>query len=154
MKGRCSCGAVEFALHDSFLFVHACHCSGCQRQTGSAFALNGLIETALVEVTRGHPQGTDVPAPSGHGQRIMHCPDCQTALWSHYGGSGAAIAFIRVGTLDQALKVRSSAHIYTSTKQPWLGVDDGAPVFEAFYRRSQVWPAAALARRQAALEAR
>ena len=44
MKGRCTCGAVEFRLTDTPLFTHCCHCRWCQRETGSAFVLNAMIE--------------------------------------------------------------------------------------------------------------
>jgi len=148
-KGRCACGAVEYELKDRPLFVHACHCTWCQRETGSAFALNALIEARLVEVTSGTPVGVNTPSASGNGQRIFRCPDCQVALWSIYSGAGEKLVFVRSGTLDAP--VPPDIHIFTSTKQPWVKLDDGKPVMEEYYRRSEQWPDWALKRREAEL---
>lgn len=49
MQGRCTCGGVRYRLRDRPLFVHGCHCTWCQRETGSAFEMNAMIEMALVE---------------------------------------------------------------------------------------------------------
>jgi hypothetical protein len=43
--GGCACGAVRYRMTSAPMAVHCCHCSDCQRQTGSAFVLNALIET-------------------------------------------------------------------------------------------------------------
>jgi hypothetical protein len=45
LNGRCACGAVRYRLVSEPMFVHCCHCQDCQRETGSAFVLNALIET-------------------------------------------------------------------------------------------------------------
>ena len=74
LKGRCTCGDVSFELCAAPMFVHCCHCSWCQRQTGSAFAINALIEAGNVVVTAGEPKSATVPSPSGKGQKITRCP--------------------------------------------------------------------------------
>ena len=68
------------------MFVHCCHCRNCQRQTGSAFVVNLLIEAERLEVFRGTPQAIEVPRDDGSRQRIFRCPDCQVAVFSDYGG--------------------------------------------------------------------
>ena len=55
-EGRCTCGAVRYRLQDKPFAVHCCHCRDCQRETGSAFVINGLIETPHVEVIEGEPE--------------------------------------------------------------------------------------------------
>ena len=69
------------------MFVHCCHCHDCQRQTGSAFVLNALIETERVEILRGRTTLSAMPTDSGRPHRVARCPDCGTAVWSHYGGA-------------------------------------------------------------------
>ena len=54
-EGGCSCGAVRYRLASDPLFVHCCHCLNCQRQTGSAFVINLLIESDRVELLAGDP---------------------------------------------------------------------------------------------------
>ncbi|WP_373356165.1 GFA family protein [Pseudoroseicyclus sp. CXY001] len=151
MHGRCTCGDVTYRLTDSFLCVHCCHCRWCQRETGSAFVLNGLIETRHLEVT-GAAEAVLTPSASGKGQEIRRCPRCRVALWSHYAGAGPRFAFVRCGTLDAALEIAPDVHIFTETKLPWVTLPPEVPAFAEFYRRSEVWAPAALARRQAELE--
>ncbi|MBX2802911.1 MAG: GFA family protein [Myxococcales bacterium] len=154
MEGRCTCGAVRYELRRPPLFVHACHCTWCQRETGSAFVLNALVESSEVALLQGTPEVVDTPSASGAGQRISRCPGCRTALWSNYGANKAdVIRFVRVGTLEQPGAVPPDVQIFTSSKVPWLPLPEGARVFEAFYDRNQEWPAESLARRRACLDA-
>jgi hypothetical protein len=75
-EGGCACGGLRYRLSSEPLFVHCCHCLSCQRQTGSAFVVNLLIETARVEILAGAPQPIEVPRDDGSGQRIFRCPRC------------------------------------------------------------------------------
>ena len=79
-EGGCSCGEVRYRLTAESMFTHCCHCLNCQRQTGSAFVINVLIEADRVEVLSGEPQPVDVPRDDGSSQRIFRCPDCQRAV--------------------------------------------------------------------------
>jgi hypothetical protein len=148
MEGGCSCGAVRYRLTSAPMFVHCCHCLDCQRQTGSAFVLNALIETDRVELLSGAPQPTAMPTDSGRPHRIFRCPKCQTAVWSEYGGV-AKLRFVRVGTLDRPAVLSPDVHIYTRSKQPWVALPAGVPAFEAYYDSKTLWPAASLERRRA-----
>ena len=150
MEGKCSCGAVRYRLEAKPLFVHCCHCTWCQRESGSAFALNAMIEAAAVAVLQGHPVKTTLPSASGKGQIFHRCPDCGVTLWSHYGGAGEKIAFVRVGTLDDPSAVPPDIHIYTATKLPWVRLPDDVPAVPAFYRFSEQWPSEAIERFKAA----
>jgi hypothetical protein len=147
-EGRCACGAVRYRLHGEPMFVHCCHCLDCQRQTGSAFVLNALIETDRIELLQGAPHAIAVPTDSGRPHRIFRCPKCQTALWSEYGGV-AGLRFARVGTLDEPSSVAPTVHIYARSKQPWVRLPDGVPAFEAYYDAKKLWPVESLARRRA-----
>ena len=60
------------------LFVHACHCTWCQRESGSAFALHAVIETVFVGVLAGVPCEVRLPTSSGLGQVVLRCPVCHT----------------------------------------------------------------------------
>jgi len=150
-EGGCACGAVRYRLEAEPMIVHCCHCYWCQRESGSAFALNALIEADRVSLLSGEPQPVATPSASGKGQTIFRCPQCRVAVWSHYAGAGDAIDFIRVGTLDEPGRLPPDVHIYTASKQPWVIIPEGAPAFAEYYRRSEVWPAASIARRAAAL---
>ena len=149
LTGHCTCDAVRYRMTSRPLFVHCCHCRWCQRETGTAFALNALIETNRVTVLSGSPETIDTPSNSGKGQKIVRCPTCRVSVWSHYAGAGAKAAFVRVGTLDNPDIAPPDIHIFTSSKQPWVVLPPGAKVFAEYYKTSEVWPKEAIARREA-----
>ena len=151
MEGGCTCGKVRYRLESGPLFVHCCHCRWCQRESGAAFAINALIESDRVTLLQGETEAVVTPSESGKGQVFHRCPACKVALWSHYAGSGEAIAFIRVGTLDEPDRMPPDVHIYTDSKQPWVQIPPGTPAFPEFYRRSALWPEDSIARRKAAV---
>ena len=149
-QGGCACDKVRYRLASAPMFVHCCHCRECQRQTGSAFVINALIETDRIALLAGEPKAVAVPAESGRPQEIYRCRDCQTALWSQYGGR-TTLSFVRVGTLDDPAALPPDVHIYTRSKLPWVTLPRAIPAFEAYYDSSQLWPAASLERRRAIL---
>ncbi|MBT4888065.1 MAG: GFA family protein [Rhodospirillales bacterium] len=146
MEGGCTCGEVRYHLTSKPMFVHCCHCTWCQRGTGASFALNAMIETDRVVLTQGVTELVDTPSPSGKGQKIVRCPKCRVAVWSHYAGAGDLVSFIRVGTLDDASLLPPDIHIYTSTKQPWVTLSENIPAVEEFYDRNDYWPEESLTR--------
>jgi len=150
LEGGCACGAVRYRLESEPMFVHCCHCRDCQRQTGSAFVLNALIETDRVTLLSGAPEPVPVPTDSGRPHDIYRCAQCGTAVWSDYGRRGV-LRFLRVGTLDDPSALPPDVHIYTRSKLPWVRLPDGVPAFEAYYETARLWPAASLARRAAIL---
>ncbi len=131
------------------MFVHCCHCTYCQRETGASFALNALIESSEIELVSGEPEIVATPTNSGKAQDIARCPTCKVAVWSNYGGRGDVLRFVRVGTLEHAASIRPDIHIFTTTKQPWLSLGDDVPVMDEYYRASEHWPQESLERRQA-----
>ena len=151
--GGCTCRAVRYSMASEPLFVHCCHCRWCQRETGSAFALNAMIEADRVTLLQGEPETVHTPSNSGKGQKIARCPKCRIAVWSNYAGAGDAVRFIRVGTLDDPDLLPPDIHIFTSSKQPWVVLPPGTPAVEEFYDLRNYWPKASLERR-AALRAR
>ncbi|MEP6881518.1 MAG: GFA family protein [Dokdonella sp.] len=146
MDGGCTCGAIRYRLNCAPLFVNCCHCRWCQRESGSAFAINAMIESDRVELLEGTPEMIINPSASGNGQHFARCAQCRIALWSHYAGGGSKLSFIRVGTLDDPDQLPPDIHIFTSTKQPWVVLPEGVPVMQAYYDRQQHWPAESLAR--------
>lgn len=150
LDGGCTCGTVRYRMTSLPMFVHCCHCRWCQRQTGTAFALNALIEADRVVVIQGAPEIVKVASPSGRGQKIARCPQCRIAVWSNYGGVDA-VRFVRVGTLDEPDRLQPDIHIYTSTKLPWVTLPPDTPAVPGFYDRSKYWPSESLARRKALL---
>ena len=148
-EGGCSCGAVRYRLASEPLFVHCCHCLNCQRQTGSAFVINLLIESDRVELLAGRPEPVDVPRDDGSAQRVYRCPDCQVAVFSEYGSP--AVKFVRGGTLDQPAGVAPDVHIYTRSKLPWVELPESVPAVDVYYDTNELWPPESLQRLRAVL---
>ena len=147
LEGGCACGRIRYRLASMPMFVHCCHCRDCQRQTGSAFVINALIETDRVEKLKGETEAVLVPTDSGRPHVIHRCPTCKVAVWSHYGGR-QALSFVRVGTLDEPFRLPPDVHIYTRSKLPWVALPADVPACEAYYDPKTLWPAESLARRK------
>src|SRR5437868_6250769 len=150
-EGGCTCRHVRYRLTSKAMFVHCCHCRWCQRETGTAFALNAIIESDRVELLAGTPEAVDTPSNSGRGQKIWRCPSCRIALWSNYGGGGDKVRFIRVGTLLEPDRLPPDIHIYTMSKQSWVVLPEGTPAVAEYYDSSKYWPTESLVRRAAVL---
>ena len=147
LKGQCFCGGVKYSLSAKPMFVHCCHCTDCQRQTGSAFVLNAIIEAKHVHA-RGPTEIVTLPTDSGRPHDVTRCPKCQTALWSDYGRRGTVL-FVRVGTLDDPAALPPDVHIFTRSKLAWVGLPKDTPAFKVYYNTKKLWPAASLKRRAA-----
>jgi hypothetical protein len=110
-----------------------------------------MIETDRVVLQGGAPEVVNTPSESGKGQKILRCPECRIAVWSHYSGAGDAVRFVRVGSLDQPDRLPPDIHIFTSSKQPWVILPADRPAVPEYYDRNKYWPAESLARRQVLL---
>src|SRR5690242_13805838 len=94
LEGGCTCREVRYRMTSKPLFVNCCHCHWCQRETGSAFAINAMIEADRVVIDLGEPEVVHTPSNSGKGQKIIRCPNCRIALWSNYAGAGDKLRFV------------------------------------------------------------
>ena len=65
-EGGCDCRSVRYRMETAPLFVHCCHCRWCQRETGSAFALNAMIESDRVQLLAAPPELVHTPSASGN----------------------------------------------------------------------------------------
>ena len=151
LEGGCDCRYVRYRMTTAPLFVHCCHCRWCQRETGSAFVLNAMIESDRVQLLGAEPEIVDTPSASGLGQKIARCPRCCIAVWSHYAGAGPMVRFVRVGTLDEPDQLPPDIHIFTESKQRWVVIPNDMPAVPEYYDRKKYWPAESLARRQVML---
>lgn len=151
LEGGCCCKHIRYRIVSKPLVVHCCHCRWCQRETGSAFALNAMIEANRVIHLGPEPELSKVPSESGVGQTIARCPKCFVALWSNY--DGPLIRFVRAGTLDKPAYCPPDVHIFTASKQPWVILPEGVLALEKTYTaKEDVWPKESLKRWEIFLE--
>lgn len=146
--GECTCGHVRYQVTSEPMIVHCCHCRGCQKNSGSSYALNALFEADRVELISGEIEEVMVPTPSGTGQTITRCSKCKVAVWSNYnmGGLRERIRFIRVGTLSDPDQFSPDVHIYTGSQQPWVILPRKDRRVEAFYEFKEIWSPESLIR--------
>ena len=150
-EGRCTCGSVRYRMQAPPMIVHCCHCTWCQRETGSSYVINALIETDRLAVLDGEPVEVLTPSASGKGQKIWRCPECHVALWSHFAGFGDKVSFVRVGTLDDEYKFEPDVHVFTTSRRPWVRIPDTHRSFDEFYTLKEEWPDESRSRLRAAL---
>ena len=145
LLGGCGCGQVRYRLQSAPMFVHCCHCHLCQQQTGSAFILHAFIETDRVELLSGQINFFPMPSGSGKPHIVARCHGCGTQIWSHYHDANK-LSLIKVGTLDSPSALPPAAHVFTTTKLPWITIPPRVPTFEEFYDFKAFWPAEAFTR--------
>lgn len=144
-EGGCACGALRYQLNKSPIFVQACHCTDCQRITGSAFVVNAWIEASEVEMLAGETKHHQLAGGSGTPNDVHFCADCGTYLWTNYHGAAGCL-FVRVGTLDDPGALPPRANIFTKSAQSWLPLSEDLPRFEGFYDPAEFLPEESLAR--------
>ncbi|PMD15431.1 glutathione-dependent formaldehyde-activating GFA [Hyaloscypha hepaticicola] len=146
LEGNCDCKHIRYRLEAKPLIIHCCHCRWCQRETGSSFALNAVIEASNVTILNTDPEIINTPSQSGRGQQIARCPKCRIAVWSNYPNAGPLVRFIRVGTLENPDAFSPDIHIYASSKQRWVVLDGKVPIVPEFYEIEKVWSRESLER--------
>jgi hypothetical protein len=120
-EGGCECGAVRYRMTDEPIFVNCCHCRQCQKITGSAFAINAMVEADRLQIVEGEDKLLN----------DSRCSLCNTALWGTHRLFGDNVKFVRLGTLDEAERIKPDAHFFTRSRHRWVTIPEGVPAFEA-----------------------
>jgi hypothetical protein len=122
LKGGCACGAVRYEIAAPPLAIYACHCTDCQRRTGTAFALNMPVRTSSLRIVAGAPKGWRSASSNGATATSWFCGDCGGRIYGERDGR-PDIMVIRAGTLDDTSWVRPAAHFFVRSAQPWERFD-------------------------------
>ena len=124
--GGCLCGAIRYVCSEAPLSAYHCHCRDCQKASGSAFATCLLMKESAVRLTTGEPRQFEVETDSGNLLTRLFCGNCGSQLFSkiaHY----PRLRVVKAGTLDDPSWLKPEMHIWTSSTQPWLRLDDQLP---------------------------
>ena len=125
LTGGCACGAVRFAIDGPLGRATYCHCTRCQRRTGTAASANARIPPGALRVTAGEDR-IGAWEPDG-GWAKLFCRDCGSALFSR-APDRPEVMGVRLGAIDGDPGVRPSGHQFTTYAAPWAPVsDDGLP---------------------------
>ena len=128
-EGGCFCGAIRYRLNGEPLTLYVCHCTDCQRQTGSGFALSMFVSRSALDVTKGEPRAYAVTTSEGLRKHGKFCAECSTRLWGE-PPKFPQVVVMRPGTLDDTTWLRPIAHIWTRSAQPWITIPKDALTFE------------------------
>ena len=127
-SGTCQCGAISYAYSGDPLFTYACHCTNCQKRTGSAFSLGMMVlldgfnvEGELTEWTR--------VSDTGQTNTRYSCADCGNIIYG-VGDATPGMAKLQPGTLHDTTDVEPEIHLWTRSKQTWIEIPEDAPSFE------------------------
>ncbi len=125
LAGGCGCGAVRFEVTAPPVSAIYCHCTRCQRRTGTASSINARLEPGSFQITSGEDRLRSWAPPEG--AEKYFCADCGSALFSRSHGEPQRVG-VRLGAFDKDPGVRPSAHQFVAYASPWLPVpDDGLP---------------------------
>jgi hypothetical protein len=152
--GGCACGAVRYRVRGEPINVNNCHCTLCQRQTGSTSVVNAFFEADRVTILSGELSENTVTAGSGNPHVIRRCARCGTALFSHYSRFGRLGMGVRVGSLDDSAAFQPDAVVFAGNRMPWVELPVGIPAFENYYDPRELLPPERFARLAALVERR
>jgi hypothetical protein len=119
LSGGCSCGAIRYEGAWFPLLLYACHCTDCQKASGSAFALNMPVRSKDFRILDGDPRGWRHRSPKGVEVTSRFCGDCGGRLYGERSGR-AEIVNLRAGTLDDTSWLAPAAHIFRRSAQGWI----------------------------------
>ena len=133
LTGGCHCGALRYEISEAPILTYTCHCTDCQRITGTAFSLAVIVPESSFRLTKGEPRPVERIADSGGVNVRLLCRDC--GGWISGLGrpneAGIVVRRVRAGTLDDRSWLRPTAHFFTRSKQPWVTLPEGDQIFEA-----------------------
>ena len=134
LTGGCICGAIRYQIAQAPADLYVCHCTDCQRITGSAFSLGVVIADESFRLSGKQPRFTrDGATASGRVKSRSVCPDCGTWLFGDPRPGTQHAGMIRVvrgGTLDDTSWLKPTTHFWTRSKQPWVVLPEGATIHE------------------------
>jgi hypothetical protein len=127
--GGCQCGAARYVVYGEPEQVVVCHCTTCQKQSGSAFAVVVVVDKDAFRLTCGEVRQFASTAESGRARKGVFCTKCGSRLYHEIEWRPGKVS-IRGGTFDDTGWLRPQVHLWTKRKQPWVIIPDDVTKFE------------------------
>jgi hypothetical protein len=124
IEGGCQCGSIRYRIEREPLFLAVCHCTECQRQSGSAFGMSLAVPADAFQ-NSGALKTFEVRCDSGRKKTCAFCPECGTRIY-HLTENGMSL---KAGTLDDTSWLKPDAYYWTKRKQRWVLIPDGVARF-------------------------
>jgi hypothetical protein len=131
LTGGCLCGGLRYEIGEAPLLTYTCHCTDCQRISGSAFSVGIVVPESAFTLLNGEPRPQRRIADSGRVSIGWVCPDCSCWVFSDpHPRAGQIVRRLRAGTLDDTSWLRPTVHVWTRSKQPWVFLPEGDKIFD------------------------
>lgn len=128
LAGGCLCGGVRFEVSAPFHSARYCHCTNCQRRTGTAASPQARVPREGLRLLSGSELLRSFAPPGGKPK--IFCSRCGSSLFSGDLQADEQIA-VRFGALDEDPAIRPQARAYVASAAPWEPIpDDGLPRFD------------------------
>lgn len=127
--GKCLCGKVNLKVNGEISDIIHCHCSLCRKNSGTAYATNGFVNTADFEITSGSDCLTTFSFKPGRNRHF--CSQCGSPVYSSNAQDPTRLR-LRLGILDSDIVERPISHNFVSSKANWEDLDEELPRYDAF----------------------
>ena len=129
--GGCQCGQVRFEVRGDPVKVYTCHCTICQKQSGSAFGMAAVYEQHFFKITKGKLSNF-VRDGTGKSVKNYFCPNCGARIYHQWFTSDgiSPVVNIKPGTLDDSSWLNPGCHVWTQHAQSWIRFSDDDILFE------------------------
>ena len=127
--GGCQCGDIRYAITGEPQLTVACHCTDCQRLSGSAFGMTLVVAEADFRLVQGDVETWSSVSEAGRGKLGAFCPRCGNRIY-HKSEWRRNTVSIKPGTLDDTSWLEPDMHIWTRSKQPWVVIPEGVESHE------------------------
>ena len=127
-SGSCQCGDIRYTVSGEPLMTYACHCTDCQKRTGSAFSMGCIFAISSLSLTGELTEWTRA-SDDGNANTRYSCAACGNIV---YGVSTYAPELIKLqpGTIESAQSIAVDAHIWLRSAYQWLAIPQESLQYE------------------------
>lgn len=129
LTGGCLCGAVRYESSGDAMGTSVCHCTHCQKVSGSAFSVNVLVPRAGLTYSGDSLASYTDTAESGRQLARKFCGKCGSSIASEPEAM-PTVTVLKAGTLDDRSGLKPATHIWCASRQPWVEVPEGIDRFD------------------------
>ena len=116
------CGAIRYTLSVPVTELRACHCTTCQKGSGTQGSVNAVVPASAFKLTKGKLKRYESLADSGRTLYRDFCGDCGSPIYSQRATALDTLV-VRAGSLDDAGDMKITANIWTRSAHPWAFID-------------------------------
>jgi hypothetical protein len=129
IEGGCLCGDIRYESTAAPVLSAVCHCTQCQKQSGSAFSTNLVVPAESFRLTMQPPVRFNDVGGSGLGMKRYFCGRCGSPVYTELEAQPGVVV-IKAGTLDDPSSVSPQIHIWRRSAQAWMAAPGGVACFE------------------------